>query len=504
MSPTKTRLTQLAVALGLLALGFAGGYAWMTRTSDTTPPIGKSGADQARKVLYWYDPMAPEQRFDKPGKSPFMDMELLPKYADEAMGGGTQIDPRLQQNVGIRTQEVTVESLGTAMRVPGTLTWDLTQETVVSARMEGLITHVQVKAPFTEVRRGQALATVQAPAWNAAIAEAHALSQAQSAGARELQGAAQQRLRSLGVPSGASARSGVVLGADHSGVVTEILAREGQTVMPGTPLFKINGLDTLWLEASVPQAALGTLRPGTSVQATVSAWPAERFAGQIQALLPQVDMASRTQRARIVLRNPQRRLVPGMFAEVLVQPDAEQALPVVPTEALIATGRDSRVIVQDPDGSFRPVRVSAGRSVQGRTQIVAGLAGGERVVVSGQFLLDSEASLSGALERLGAAQPTRPASASGVHERHDAGHEPRTVVPSPSRQPAPVAPDTSTSTPPRCPVQYWYDPMVPEKHFDKPGKSPFMDMQLVPKFGPAAAADCQASEVMSEAMEGTP
>lgn len=179
-------------------------------------------------------------------------------------------------------------------------------------------------------------------------------------------------------------------------------------------------------------------------------------------------------------------------------------MPVVPTEALIATGRDSRVIVQDPDGSFRPVRVSVGRSVQGRTQIVAGLAGGERVVVSGQFLLDSEASLSGALERLGAAQPTRPASASGVHERHDAGHEPRTVVPSPSRQPAPVAPDTSTSTPPRCPVQYWYDPMVPEKHFDKPGKSPFMDMQLVPKFGPAAAADCQASEVMSEAMEGTP
>ncbi|EAB7134111.1 efflux transporter periplasmic adaptor subunit, partial [Salmonella enterica subsp. enterica] len=126
MSPTKTRLTQLAVALGLLALGFAGGYAWMTRTSDTTPPPGTSVADQARKVLYWYDPMAPEQRFDKPGKSPFMDMELLPKYADEAIGGGTQIDPRLQQNVGIRTQEVTVELLGTAVRVPGTLTWDLT------------------------------------------------------------------------------------------------------------------------------------------------------------------------------------------------------------------------------------------------------------------------------------------------------------------------------------------------------------------------------------------
>lgn len=506
MKPIKTRLMQAAMALGLLAIGFVGSYVWLGRTSDTGKVTPGNGAQAARKVLYWYDPMAPEQRFDKPGKSPFMDMELIPKYADEAMAGGSQIDPRLQQNVGIRTEEVTVQTLGATVRVPGTLTWDLTQETVVSARMEGLVTRVQIKAPFSEVRRGQALATVQAPAWNAAIAEARALGQAQSAAARELQGAAHRRLQSLGVPAGASATGGVVLSAAQGGVVTEILAREGLTVMPGTPLFKINGLDTIWLEASVPQAALGTLQPGTPVQATVSAWPAERFTGHIQALLPQVDMTSRTQRARIVLRNEKRKLVPGMFAEVLVQADNEQALPLIPTEALIATGRDSRVIVQDADGSFRPVQVKIGRSVQGRTQVIAGLSGGERVVVSGQFLLDSEASLSGALERLGTAQPETPVSTPGPHERHDAVHDVPAGTSSTPTLPTPtqgshVVPATKS---PRCPVQYWYDPMVPDKHFDKPGKSPFMDMQLVPQFGPDAASDCQASEVMPHAMEGTP
>ena len=385
--------------------------------------------------------------------------------------------------------------------MPGTLTWDLTQETVVSARTEGLITHVQVKAPFTEVRRGQALATVQAPAWNAAIAEAHTLSQAQSASARELQGAAQQRLRSL--------CSFWRLGQKWRRAWRRPQwcrdrdpAREGQTVIPGTPLFKINGLDTLWLEASVPQAALGTLRLGTSVQATVNAWPAERFGGQIRALLPRSTwLVARS--GRELLRNPQRRLVPGMFAEVLVQPDAEQALPVVPTEALIATGRDSRVIVQDPDGSFRPVRVSAGRSVQGRTQIVAGLAGGERVVVSGQFLLDSEANLSGALDRpalhnlqaLPAHQVYTSAMTPGTTHALSCRHRPDSLRLSRQRPPPPRRHAARCSTG----MTRWCRRSISTNRASH--RSWICSWYL---FGSAAAADCRASAVMSEAMEGTP
>jgi Cu(I)/Ag(I) efflux system membrane fusion protein len=329
-----------------------------------------------------------------------MDMQLVPKYADEAAGGGVRIDPGLRQGVGLRTEPVEVGRLASTMRVPGTLAWDLRRESVVSASTEGLVSRVRVKAPYTQVARGQPLATLLAPGWSSALAEAQALRQARSASARELQSAAQQRLRVLGVPSGLGRDGSVTLSAPHDGVVTEVLAREGQTAMPGTPLFRVNGTATLWLEAAIPQADAARLRPGTPVEAIVSAIPGQTFAGQVEALLPQVDIASRTQQARIVLRNPGGVLAPGMFAEVAVQPEDGAPVPLVPTEALIATGTDSRVIVQDANGGFRPVRVRTGRSGDGKTEILAGLKGGERVVVSGQFLVDSEASLSGLLGRL--------------------------------------------------------------------------------------------------------
>src|SRR5690606_17187809 len=171
----------------------------------------------------------------------------------------------------------------------------------------------QVKAPYTKVTRGQPLAALLAPAWSSALAEAQALRHAQSASARELQSAAQQRLRVLGVPSGLGRDGSVTLSAPHDGVVTEVLAREGQTVMPGTPLFRVNGTATLWLEAAIPQADAAGLQPGTPVEASVSAAPGQTFVGEVETLLPQVDMTSRTQQARIVLRNPTGVLAPGMF-----------------------------------------------------------------------------------------------------------------------------------------------------------------------------------------------
>lgn len=497
MKPTTTRVMLAAAAVVLLASGLGTGYWWAQRRAghDVPTPAGPMVTQAERKALYWYDPMVPEQRFDKPGKSPFMDMQLVPKYADEAASGGVRIDPGLQQSVGIRTARVEVGHLASTVRAPGTLTWDLRQESMVSARVEGYVGRVQVKAPYTEVTQGQPLASLVAPGWSSALAEAQALRQAQSASARELQTAAQQRLRVLGVPSGMARDGSVTLSASRHGVVTEVLAREGQTVMPGTPLFRINGTDTLWLEAAIPQASAMSLRPGTPVEAVVSAVPGQTFAGEVEALLPQVDVASRTQRARIVLRNPDGMLAPGMFAEVTLQPQAGAAMALIPTEALIATGADSRVIVQNANGSFRPVRVRTGRSGGGRTEVVAGLTGGERVVVSGQFLIDSEASLSGALERLGAPEAVPPATPM------------KSPMPDSTTEtaPAPAPTKIAVAAPARsCPVQYWYDPMKPEQHFDKPGKSPFMDMQLVPKFAPGAAPDCTVRDVPSAGQEKRP
>lgn len=518
MTRKQTYAIAIFLAVGLLAVGLFAGRWWARHDvgHDKNMLAATESTAGERKALYWYDPMVPDQHFDKPGKSPFMDMPLVPKYADEAVGGGVRIDPGLQQNVGIRTAVIDTGTLASAIRVPGTLTWDLRQEVVVSARVEGIVTRVEVKAPFEPVHRGQTLATLLAPEWSSALAEAQALGDARSASARELRSAAQQRLRVLGV-SGRSGSGGVALMAPSDGLVSEVLVREGQTVMPGTPLFRINGTATLWLEAAIPQASVAGIRPGTPVDVTVSAVPGQTLKGEVERLLPVVDAVSRTQRARIVLRNPDGVLAPGMLVDVLLQADTGAPVPLIPNEALIATGDDSRVIVQTATGRFRPVRVRTGRSSGGRTEILAGLDGGERVVVSGQFLIDSEASLSGALARMDEA-PELPAQ-TAMPKREDAMQ----ASPHPQAAPEPMPdmhtkPDARTTSPkPRdgqhaankppartCTVAYWYDPMVPEKKFDQPGKSPFMDMQLVPKFAPGAASDCTIRDVKTDSGEVRP
>jgi Cu(I)/Ag(I) efflux system membrane fusion protein len=176
----------------------------------------------------------------------------------------------------------------------------------------------------------------------------------------------------------------------------------------------VNGLSTVWVEAALPQAAAGTVRSGTPVVVTVDALPGRSFPGTVETLLPDVDAMTRTQRARIVLDNPDGALSPGMFATVQLNPTPDAAVPVVPDDALIATGSQTRVIVAEADGHFRPLAVRTGRSAGGYTEILDGMHGGEKVVISGQFLIDSEASLSGALERLTAPAKLAPASSAAT------------------------------------------------------------------------------------------
>jgi membrane fusion protein, copper/silver efflux system len=494
MTRKQTYALAMLLAVGLLSIGLFAGHWWARHDAGHGKGVAAdtgSTAD-ARKTLYWFDPMVPDQHFDKPGKSPFMDMQLVPKYADEVTSSGVRIASGVQQNVGIRTAPVETGALASEIRVPGTLTWDLRQEFAVSARVDGIVTRVDVKAPFESVRRGQRLATLLAPEWSSALAEAQALGDARSASARELRSAAQQRLRVLGV-AGRSGSGGVALTAPSDGVVSEVLVREGQTVMAGTPLFRINGTAALWLEAAIPQAGVAGIRPGTPVEAMIDALPGQTFTGEVEALLPQIDPISRTQRARVVLRNSQGQLVPGMFAELRLRPEGGQVVPLVPNEALIATGTDSRVIVVGKDGAFQPVRVRTGRSSGGKTEILAGLQGDERVVVSGQFLIDSEASLSGALQRLGA--PAEPvATEHSMPETSMSLSASKLAIPKKTTL-KPNASKPSDMTRRACTVAYWYDPMVPDKHFDQPGKSPFMDMQLVPKFDSGADSNCTVRDV---------
>jgi Cu(I)/Ag(I) efflux system membrane fusion protein len=263
------------------------------------------------------------------------------------------------------------------------------------------------------------LATIWAPAWNSALAEYAALQQAQSPDAKALRAAARQRLDVLGL-TGADIRGaqrglngGITVHAPVSGLVTTLDVRDGQRVGAGQTLMTVNGLSTVWVEAALPQSAGGMVPHGTPAIVTVDALPGREFHGTVEALLPDIDATTRTQRARIVLENTDGALSPGMFASVRLAPSQGQAVPAVPSDALITAGPQARLIVVEGNGRFRPVSVRTGRTSGGYTEILAGLRTGEKVVVSGQFLLDSEASLSGALDRL-AAPPSQPAATSSA------------------------------------------------------------------------------------------
>jgi Cu(I)/Ag(I) efflux system membrane fusion protein len=417
----------ILVALLVTAIGayWAGRHGSTAAISTTDHPASSASPTPATraKALYWYDPMVPAQHFDKPGLSP-MGMQMVLKYADAgAVTNTVSIDPATLQNLGVRTTSVERRVLPATVRVPATISWDLRQAVVVSARVDAVVSKLYVRAPYTKVAAGTPLAGLLAPQWSSAVAESQALQHAQSAEAKALRGAAQQRLQVLGLSAmdGRAIGSGgeITLHALQAGVITTLDVREGQRVTAGQTLMTINGLSTVWVEAALPQAVAGMVHADTPVTVHVDALPGQVFHGQVETLLPDIDMATRTQRARIVLANPQGALSPGMFATVQLDPTPSKAMPVVPDDALIAAGERTRVIVAVDDGHFRAVEVRAGRAAGGYTEILDGLAGGEKVVVSGQFLIDSEASMSGALERLNdptpAARTPMPGMSMGDH-----------------------------------------------------------------------------------------
>ncbi len=421
----QTRLGIAAAALLLLGLGAAGGY-WFAASKmfhGAAPleqgPVAALGSGQ-RKVLYWYDPMSPQQHFDKPGKSPFMDMPLQPKYADEAdTGGGVRIDPSLIQNTGVRLARAEMGRLEDAVEVSGSLAYNDRDVTIVQARTSGIVERVYARAPNDIVEEGAALADVRVPEWYSAQAEFIALSRS---GDSTLVAAGRDRLVQLGMPPaliGQLERTGtpqpiVTIHFRRRGVLQELGVREGMTVMPGQMLARINGLSSVWLDAEVPEAQAGGLAVGTPVTATLTAWPNRPYPGRIAALLPEVNREARTVRVRTEISNPDGQLRPGMYARVRIGGGSGRETLVVPSEAVISTGMRNVVIVSADGGRFRPAEVKIGRERDGKSEILAGLRAGEQVVTSGQFLIDSEASLKGVLARM--EQRAAPDESSALHQ----------------------------------------------------------------------------------------
>jgi len=351
--------------------------------------------------------MIPDQHFDKPGKSP-MGMEMVPKYSDAGSESGVNVSSGVVQNLGIRLGKVERASLKSGLHAVGSVAFDDRLVEVVQARAEGYVTHLNVKAPLEHVHRGQPLATILAPQWLEAQQEYLALVDARSQSAAALQDAARQRLVVLGVPDATiravatkhEPNATTTLVAPIDGVVTELGVRDGTAFMAGASLFRINGLAAVWVNAQIPESRVSMVPLDSTVEAHATAWPGKTFKGRVIALLPQVDPQTRTLTVRVALDNADSQLSPGMWVALDFTAPATEPQLVVPSEAVIVTGERSVVIVAGEKGSFDVVNVSTGVEQTGRTPILSGLKDGQSIVLSGQFLIDSEASLTSTVNRL--------------------------------------------------------------------------------------------------------
>jgi Cu(I)/Ag(I) efflux system membrane fusion protein len=400
----------IVAGLALLLSGIGGGY-WAAKHLGTAET---AAGTPSRKVLYWHDPMVPTVKFEKPGKSPFMDMQLVPVYADEAgSDSGVRVSANTIQSLGIRKAKVENAAVHRKLTAVGSVAFNENLLEVVPARVEGYVTRLFVRAPLETVRRGQPLAEIQAPAWLEAQQEYLALLDAESETGRSLRSAARDRLRVLGVPEATVRRIEVqrktagttTIVSPIDGVLSELGLREGAAFMPGAPLFRINGLASVWANARIPEAQLSLVSIGSEIVATAAAWPGVAFKGKVIALLPELDAVTRTSTARIELDNKEGKLVPGMFVSLDIAAPAMGEQLLVPSEAVITTGERNVAIVANADGSFGVADVIVGSEQDGRIIILEGLSEGQSIVVSGQFLIDSEASLKSAVSRLEASPP---------------------------------------------------------------------------------------------------
>ncbi|WP_312985685.1 efflux RND transporter periplasmic adaptor subunit [Atlantibacter sp.] len=391
-------------SLSLIALvvgaALAGGY-WLGQQQHAAPAVN---AQPERKVLYWYDPMVPGQRFDKPGKSPFMDMDLQPRYADEvADEAGVSISARQQQNLGIRTARVERREMAAPFTAWATVQNDERNSEIIPAPASGVVEKLYVRAPLQAVKKGEPLAQLWIPAWTAAQQEYLAVrlleDSALTAAARErlaLQFMPEEIIRR--VERSGKPQTRLMLRAGRDGYVAKLDTRAGAQVSATAPLFELASLDPVWVVVDYPQSQAQALRQGATVSATTESYPGETFNGKVSELLPALESTTRTLQARIVIKNPDQKLRPGMYLAINRDTqNADTPRLAIPEESLIETGSANRVLVAEEDGFFRAMNVKTGMRGDGWVEVTAGLDEGMKVVTSGQFLIDSEASLRSAL-----------------------------------------------------------------------------------------------------------
>lgn len=370
------------------------------------------------KPLYWVAPMDANFRRDKPGLSP-MGMELVPVYESNKQAGVVSISSEVVNNLGVRTANVVVDALEVPIDTVGYIHYNEDKLIHIHPRVEGWVDQLHVKSAGDQVTEGQALYALYSPQLvNAQEDYLLALSRQN----KKLIEASADRLKALHVSKSTIqelAKNGkvkqtVTFYSEITGVLDNLNIREGFYVQPGTTMMSIGSLDEVWVEAEIFERQVSQVAEGQSVTMRLDYIPGSVWQGKVDYVYPTVDAITRTARVRLRVKNPQRLLKPNMFAQVRIHTNTDEESLLVPTESVIRTGTQDRVVLALDQGRFKSVEVRLGRVTPKHTEILSGLVLGDSVVTSAHFLLDSESSVDSDFLRMESPKSESIAAVTGV------------------------------------------------------------------------------------------
>ena len=374
-------------------------------------PSGSKSGSGERKIKYWVAPMDPTYISEKPGKSP-MGMDLVPVYEDEAPGapapGAVTIDPAVVQNMGVRVEPARRQSVFRHVRSIGEIEVGEDQISVVNLRFSGWVEQIHVDKTGDPVEQGQPLFEIYSPDLVAAQEEYLLALRTQGANS-ELSRSARRKFDLWDIPEeeiAAIAESRKVsrtlaIRSPRTGFVLDKNVVEGARVMAGQDLYRIGDLRHIWVTAEIYEFDAPWVKVGQPAQMELSYEEGKVYEGKVAYIYPRLNELTRTLGVRLEFPNPDIRLKPGMFATVYIQYRRVDDVLAIPTEAILDSGRRKIVFVSTGDGHFEPREIVTGLvGDRHLTEVISGLEAGEEIVVSGQFLLDSESQLQEAIEKM--------------------------------------------------------------------------------------------------------
>jgi len=406
--------TATLIACALCALCAVAALAWYGgrhfRSPSPDAVAAQAGPGEGR-ILYYRNPMGLPDTSPVP-KQDSMGMDYVPvREGEEAAAGQFRVDPTKRQLLGVRTVQAAHRGLAQQLHLAGTLQVDERRESTINAKFDGWVTALHVATTGERVHRGEPLLEVYSPELLAAQQDYRVAVQALAAlqagdaeakqGAERLVQAGLERLRNAGIAeedlaalrAGGPAKRELLLRAPADGIVIDKPARVGMRFAPGDALYQLANLDSLWLVASIHEQDLARVRVGQPATATFVAMPGEHYTGTVEFISPVLQPETRTAQLRLRFANRGGALKPAMYADVEIAVPAGNARLAVPDSAVLDTGTRQLVLVDHGGGVFEPRTVQVGLRADGYTEVREGLAEGEPVVVSANFLIDAESQL---------------------------------------------------------------------------------------------------------------